>query len=224
MTERVKFESKTGGTCDGEVAAPAGGKGPGVVLVQEWWGVNAHIKDLAERLAKEGFLVIAPDLYDGKITKDAAEAGAMMQALDTMDAVARIAGAVAWLKADPRCTGKVGVTGFCMGGAMSLAAACHVPGLSGVVSFYGIPMPEKVDYAKATAPIQAHVAKHDQWVTVAKAEAVKDQLVKAGHGMDLHVYDAEHAFVNDTRPEVHHPENAKLAWGRMVAFFKQHLA
>ncbi|MBL8612295.1 MAG: dienelactone hydrolase family protein [Myxococcales bacterium] len=225
MTKRVKLEARSGFEMQAEVAEPAGdARAPGVVLVQEWWGVNDHVKDLTTRLAGEGFLVIAPDLYDGKTTKDPAEAGALMQALDTARAVDQIAGAVAWLKASPRCSGKVGVTGFCMGGAMSFAAACHVPGLSAVVPFYGVPVPEKVDYAKVTAPIQAHVAEHDAWVTVAKAKAIQDELASRSHPMELCVYDAQHAFVNDTRPEVYHPENAKLAWGRMVEFFRKHLA
>lgn len=222
MTTRVTFQAKSGQKVEGELAEPAGsGKAGAVVLLQEWWGVNDHVRSLTDRLAKEGFLVLAPDLYHGRTTKDAAEAGKLMTELDTMKAVDEIAGAVGFLKAHARANGKVGVTGFCMGGALTLASAAHIAGLSAAAPFYGLPPAEKVDYAKVTAPIQMHVAKNDEWVTVAKAEAVKDRI---GDKMELFVYDAQHAFVNDTRPEVYSPDNAKLAWGRMVAFFQKHLA
>jgi carboxymethylenebutenolidase len=142
-----------------------------------------------------------------------------MNELDTMQAVKEIGAAVAYLKEHPRSNGKVGVTGFCLGGALTLASACHVPGLAAAVSFYGIPPAEKVDYAKATIPVQMHVAKKDGWVTPEKAAEVKNQL----RDIELHLYDADHAFVNDTRPEVYDAANAKLAWERAVAFFQKHL-
>lgn len=225
MTTRVTFKSKAGRTVSGELATPSGsGKAASVVLIQEWWGVNDHIRDLTERLAAEGFLVVAPDLYHGKLTKDPTEAGKLMSELDTLAAVDDIAGAVAYLRAHARGNGKVGVTGFCMGGALSLAAASHIDGLSAVVPFYGIPPADKVDYATITAPILMHVAKRDEWVTVPKAQAVKKQLDDRGHPMQLEIYDADHAFMNDTRPEVYDKANAKLAWDRTVAFLKKHLA
>lgn len=224
MTERVTFPSKTGSEIDGELAEPSGAdKAPSAVLIQEWWGVNDHVRDLAERLAKEGFLVVAPDLYHGKTAKNAEEAGKLMSALDTLVAVEEIAGAVDFLKKHPRGNGKVGVVGFCLGGALSFAAACHVEGLSAVVPFYGIPPAAKVDYSKVTAPIMTHVAKRDEWVTVPKAEAIVKQIKDHGGAIELHVYDADHAFMNDTRPDVYSKENAKLAWDRTVAFFKKHL-
>lgn len=225
MTKRVTFTAKSGSTIEGELAEPAGtAKAGALVLVQEWWGVNDHVRSLVDRMAKEGFLVLAPDLYHGKVTKDAAEAGKLMTALDTLTAVDEIAGAAAFLKGHPRSNGKVGVTGFCLGGALTLASACHLPSLAGAVSFYGIPPAEKVDYAKVTAPIMMHVAKHDEWVTVAKAEAIRAQLDAHGKPAELHVYDAHHAFVNDTRPDVYSAESAALAWARTVAFFQKHLA
>jgi carboxymethylenebutenolidase len=227
MTTQVSFKSKSGSNVHGELAEPSGsGKAPCVVLIQEWWGVNDHIKDLTERMAKEGFLVVAPDLYHGKTTKNADEAGKMMTELDTVAAVGEIAGAVAFLKEHPRSNGKVGVMGFCMGGALSFATACFVDGLGAVASFYGVPPAEKVDYGKVTAPVIAHVAKKDQWVTQDKVESIKKQVdANAKHGaMEIFVYDADHAFVNNTRPEVHSPDNAKLAWSRTVDFFKKKLA
>lgn len=225
MTTRVSFPSKNGPEISGELAEPAGtDKAPTVVLVQEWWGINDHVKDLATRLSKEGFLVLAPDLYHGKVAKDATEAEKLMAGLDTMKAVGDIAGAVDHLRSHARSNGKVGVVGFCMGGALSFASACHIPGLDAVVPFYGVPAADKVDYAKVTAPIMAHFAKTDEWATVEKAEEIKAELARHGRSMELFVYDAQHAFVNDTRPDVYDAANAKLAWDRTVAFFKKHLA
>lgn len=210
---------------EGELAEPAGtGKAPGVVLIHEWWGINDHVRDLTDRLAREGFLVLAPDLYHGRSTKDGAEAGKLMTELDTLKAVKEVEAAVSILKEHARGNGKVGVTGFCMGGALTLASACHVPGIEAVVAFYGIPPAEKVDYGKVTAPAMMHVATKDEWVTVERAEAIKKELDARSHPFDLHVYDADHAFVNDTRPEVYDEKSAKLAWERTVAFFKKHLA
>ena len=221
--ERVTFPSSAG-DATGVLVTPeisAGGEPPAIVLLQEWWGINDHIKSLADRLANEGFLVVAPDLYHGKIAKDADEAGTLMTALDTLEAMKEIGGAAAFLKAHPRSNGKVGVIGFCLGGALSFAAACHVEGLSAVVPFYGVPPAEKVDYAKVTAPILAHFAKNDEWATVAGAEAIKAAVTGP---MELHVYDAGHAFVNDTRPEAYDPEAAKLAWDRAITFLRAHTA
>lgn len=218
MTTTVTFQGQSGGNVDGELAEPSGNdRAPALVLVQEYWGVNAHVKSLAERLAKEGFLVVAPDLYHGTIAKDAAEAAKLMTELDTLAAMEEIRAAVAFLKSHPRGNGKVGVIGFCMGGALSFAAACHVEGLSAVVPFYGVPPADKVDYAKVSAPILAHFAKKDEWATVAKGEAIKQQV---GTKMQLEV----HAFVNDTRPEAYDEKSAKLAWQRSVDFLRKHLA
>jgi len=225
MTTKVSFTSKSGSPVDGILAEPSGGaKSPAVILIQEWWGINDHIRSLAARLAKEGFLVVAPDLYHGRVAGNAEEAGKLMTELDTLVAVGEIAGAADYLKAHPRGNGKVGVIGFCLGGALSFASACHVGGLSAVVPFYGVPPAEKVDYAKVTAPILAHFAKRDEWASVSKAEAIKKQLEALGKSMQLEVYDSDHAFVNDTRPEVYDEKNAKLAWERSVAFLKKHLS
>jgi carboxymethylenebutenolidase len=162
MTTHVHFQSKSGSPVEGDLAEPAGGERVGgLVLLQEWWGVNDHIRSIAERMAKEGFLVLAPDLYHGKLARDATEAGQLMTALDTLKAVDEVAGAARYLKEHARSNGKVGVFGFCMGGALSFASASHVEGLSAVVPFYGIPPAEKVDYRNVTAPIMAHVAQHN---------------------------------------------------------------
>ncbi len=225
MTTKQTMKGEDGTTISGELAEPAGtDKAPALVLIQEYWGINDHIRSLADRLAKEGFLVIAPDLYHGKVAKDAAEAGALMTALDTLAAVKEIGATADFLKAHARGNGKVGVIGFCLGGALALASACHLDGLSAVVPFYGLPPDEKVDYAKVSAPILMHVAKRDAWVTVEKAEAVKKKLEAAGKSITLETYDADHAFVNDTRPEIYDAANAALAWSRSIEFLQKNLA
>lgn len=226
MTKRVQFKAKDGSDLEGELAEPSGsGKVPAVVLIQEWWGVNDHIRDLCTRLSNEGFLVVAPDLYHGKTTKDPSEAGRLMTQLDTHKAVEEIGAAVEYLKAHERGNGKVGVIGFCMGGALTFASACHLEDrIAAAVPFYGIPPAEKVDYDKVKAPILAHFAKRDEWAAPAQAEKIKKKLEARNHPMELHVYDADHAFVNDTRPEVYNSTAAKLAWERTVEFLKKHVS
>jgi carboxymethylenebutenolidase len=225
MTSPVEFSSRSGSKVTGVFAEPSGSEKAGaVVVIQEWWGLNDHMKKWVDTLAAQGFLALAPDLYHGAITKDAGEAGKLMNALDTHRAVDEICGAVKALKEHPRCNGKIAVAGFCMGGALSFASACHVPGLAAVVPFYGVPPAEKVDYAKVTAPVLAHFAKRDDWAKPEKAEEIQKKLRAAGKSMELHVYDAQHAFMNDTRPEVHDAACAALAWDRTLAFLRKHLA
>jgi carboxymethylenebutenolidase len=224
MTTKIELQAKSGAAANGEIAIPGGAdRAPGLVLVQEWWGLNDHVRSLADRFAAAGFLTLAPDLYHGKVTKDANEASQLMSALDGKRAMDDIAGAVAALAAHPRGNGKVGIVGFCMGGAYSFAAASAIPELAAAVSFYGIPPAERMDFAKMKAPILAHVATRDEWVTIARVEEIK-KAIDAHHGsMRVEIYEADHAFVNDTRPEVYAPEAAKLAWERTVAFLHQHL-
>jgi carboxymethylenebutenolidase len=224
MATKFEFKAKSGAAANGEIAVPSGtGKAPGLVLVQEWWGLNDHVRSLADRFATAGFLTLAPDLYHGKTTKDPDEASRLMNTLDGARAMDDIAGAVAALAAHPRGNGKVGIVGFCMGGAYSFAAVSAIPELKAAVPFYGIPPAERMDFAKMKAPILTHVAKHDQWVTVAKAEELKKAIESHGGSVRLEVYDADHAFVNDTRPAVYRPEAAKLAWDRSIAFLHQHV-
>jgi carboxymethylenebutenolidase len=214
-TQRVTFPSSAG-EASGVLVTPDGaGKPPGVVVIQEWWGLNDQIKSVAEHYAAAGFAAVVPDLYHGKLAKNADEAGAMMKELDFGKAVQEIAGAVAFLH--ERGSAKVAVTGYCMGGALSFAAAVNIRGLAAVVPFYGLP--GDLDWSKVDAPVQAHFATHDEWATVAGAEKIKAG-VKVP--MELHVYDAQHAFCNDRRPEVYNPEAAKQSWDRAVAFIRSH--
>lgn len=225
MAQKITFSSKSGVTTSGEIALPEGDdKAPAVVVLQEWWGLNGHIRSILKRLAGAGFIALAPDLYHGEVTTDATEASRLMSQLNWGKAMDEIGGAAAYLHAHPRCIGQVGVVGFCLGGALSFAAAQHVAEISVAVPFYGIPPQEaKVDYSKIKAPILAHFATRDKWATVDSAEVVKRELEGRGHSMELHVYDAEHAFFNDTRSDVYSPESAKLAWERTIDFLHRHL-
>lgn len=224
MSDKVSFPVKNGATATGEIVLPSQGpKSPAVVLIQEWWGLNDHIRSLLDRLAAAGFIALAPDLYHGKTTRDAAEAGQLMNSLDKARALDEIAAAVRFVAAHDRCNGKVGVMGFCMGGALSFAAAATVPGLSAVVPFYGVPSPAP-DYSKVSAPILAHFASRDEWAKPSAAEAIKKEITGHGGSMELHVYDADHAFMNDTRPEVYNPAAASVAWDRSIEFLKKHLS
>ncbi len=223
MSERVTFTSKNGDTVGAALALPAGGgQAPTIAVIHEWWGVNAQIEGLVDRLAAEGFVALAPDLYRGVVAKDATEASTLMTTLDRERALADIEGAVAHLRAHPRGTGKVAVTGFCMGGAYAFAAACFIRGLACVVPFYGLP--SRADWSLVDAPILAHFAATDGWAIPEKAEEIQRTLAARGAAMELHIYDAEHAFMNEQRPEVYSAAAAALAWTRTVAFLRQHTA
>lgn len=221
MTNKVTFPSAAGEASGMLFMPEEQGKRPGVVLIHEWWGVNEQIQSIAQKWAAEGFLALVPDLYHGHVVPigDAKNAEAAMMKLDFAKALQEITGAIAFLKDHPRSTGKIAVTGYCMGGALSFATACTVPGLAAVVPFYGLP--PSADWSRVDAPIQAHFAKHDDWATVAGAEAVRDQLAKYRRQMELHVYDAQHAFCNDQRPEVYNAEACEQAWRRATQFVRQ---
>ena len=220
MTARVSFTSRNGSPVDAALATPTAAKAPAVVVIQEWWGLNPQIEKTCERFASEGFLALAPDLYHGKLTAKADEAQHLMQSLDWGRALEDLAGAVAYLREHERSTGKVSVMGFCMGGALSFAVACNVRGLSAVAPFYGVPGDQ--DWSKVEAPIQAHFAKNDDWATPEKGAAIQAAVQKAGGSMELFVYDAAHAFFNETRPEVYSKDDAELAWKRTVEFLRAH--
>jgi carboxymethylenebutenolidase len=214
MTERVKINGN-----DAVVVMPSGdGKGPGVIVLQEYWGINDQLKGIASAWADAGFIAVVPDLYKGKLAKTSDEAMSMMKALDFGAAVGEIAGAAEWVKAHARSTGKVAVTGYCMGGALTLATAVNVRGLSAAVAFYGFP--GDLDWSKIDAPLQMHFAQHDDLATVASGEKIKAGVTSA----EFHVYDAQHAFCNDARPEVYNADACKLAWQRTLEFVRKHTA
>lgn len=224
MSKRVDVS----GALQGELGEPSG-SGPSekigsVIVIQEWFGVTDHIRSLVERFAAAGYRAIAPDLYHGKIAKDEKEAGQMMQALDFGKAVGEIGATAQFLKQQAGSNGKVAVVGFCMGGALAFAAAANVPGLAAVVPFYGIPDVDKLDVSKFTAPILAQFAAKDEWAKPEKARAVKEKADKLGKPMELHVYDAGHAFMRDSDPNKYDAPASKEAWARTFEFLKAQIA
>jgi carboxymethylenebutenolidase len=224
MSKHIEFATK-GGTCGGELAEPSGTQRVGaVVVIQEWHGINDEMRAKVDRFAKEGFLALAPDLYHGKVATNDADAAKLMNALDFGAAVGEIGAAAQWLKEQARSNGKVGVLGFCLGGALTIATAANVQGLACAVPFYGLPDLSKVDVKKITAPMLAHFAGHDDWASPEKARAVEKEMRSAGKACELHVYEgAGHAFMRATDASKYHEASAKLAWERTLAFLHEHL-
>lgn len=224
MGSMISFPRTGGGTAQGYLAEAADAKAPGVVVIQEWWGVQGQIKATCDQLARDGFTALAPDLFGGKVVPyhDPAAASAAMNALDFKAATSQaVRGAVQHLE---RRGGKVGLTGFCMGGAVTIIGAATIPELSAAVCFYGLP-PEQVASGKdVKAPLQCHFAAKDDWITKEKADAFEKQLQAAGKTYEIYRYPGHHAFMNSDRKEVYDPKAAQEAWGRCLAWFRKHLA
>ena len=181
------------------------------------------MKRMAARFAAEGFIALAVDLYDGRVATDAPEAMQLSSALKTPDAVRIIAAAAEALRALPRSNGKVAVTGFCLGGAMAIAAACGVPGLAAAVPFYGIPRAEYVDWSRCEAPILGHYGAKDPIIAAERPQALADAARAAGRSFELHLYDAGHAFMREADDAVYDAPSAAQAWERTVAFLRERL-
>jgi carboxymethylenebutenolidase len=224
MSKHIEFKAGAT-TCGGELGEPGGGSKVGaVVVIQEWHGINAEMKAKVDRFASEGFLALAPDLYHGKIATNDADAGQLMGALDFGKALGEIAAAVQWLKEQPRSNGKVAVLGFCLGGALTIAAAANIAGLACTVPFYGLPDVSKLDLSKITAPMLAQFAELDDWASPVKARQLEQDLKALGKSMELYVYEgAGHAFMRDSDKTKYHESSAKKAWPRTLAFLHQHV-
>lgn len=212
-------------TGHGYLALPASGKGPGVIVIQEWWGLVDHIKDVCDRLADLGFVALAPDLYGGWIAHDGDEAGEMMQNLPAEEGARQLAGAVDWLLARDEVTSQtVGAIGFCMGGGFVLAlAAQQGDKVSAAVPFYGVGQGVPGDFSGVTAAVQGHYAEQDDSFPVEDARRQEQQIrEESGADVEYFYYDAPHAFHNDENPQGNHrPEAAALAWDRAVSFLKE---
>lgn len=221
MGQRVEFPSN-GHTCRGYLATPASGDGPAVVVIQEWWGLVSHIEDVVERFAKEGFLAIAPDLFHGKTTTSPDEAGKMVMELDAERAQKEIAGAGAYLLQRPECSSKTfGVVGFCMGGGLAKYEATKDANVGAAVSFYGGFKHVDTDWAKLNAPLILIAGENDKGVPVEKERALADQLKGMGKDVTFLSYpNADHAFFNDTRPQVYNEAASRDAWQRTLEFFR----
>ncbi len=223
MEKLVHFTRPDGKDCAGYLVNPAEGESrPAVVVIQEWWGLNAQIRKIADRLAEAGFRALVPDLYRGKLAKDADEAGHMMNGLNFMDAAEQdIRGAVQFLK---KKSPQVATCGFCMGGALTILSALRVPELSAGVVFYGMPPTSVGDPSQIAIPMSYHYAKVDDWCSKERVDALETAVKASKYEHVVHRYDAQHAFMNEARPEVYDAACAKLAWGRMVEFLGRTIA
>lgn len=224
MGSMVEFKAN-GRNGTGYLAAPPGGKGKGLIVNQEYWGLVDHIKDVAERFAKAGFVTLAPDLYHGKTTKSPDEAGKMLMALNIAEAGKDMKGAAQYLLKDSAVTSKrVGVVGFCMGGQLAMYAGMEYPeAISAVVDFYGIHPAVKIDVKRVRVPILGHFGKQDKSVSAESVQTLAESIANAGGSFEYHYYDAGHAFFNDTRP-VYSERDAKVAWQRTLDFLNAHVS
>ena len=224
MGERIKFTAN-GTTTPGYLARPQG-RGPGVIVIQEWWGLVPHIEQIADRFADAGFVALAPDLYHGASTKSPDQAGKMMMAMRIDQAERDLAGAIDHLTTQPEVSSKkVGTIGFCMGGALSLFAASKNPEVGACVVFYGGHPHVKPDLEALQAPVLGFYAGKDGFVTPQAVKALDAELTRLGKRHEFHTYpEADHAFFNDHRPEVHDAAASADAWEKMLAFFKRELA
>lgn len=221
MGQMVSFKRPDGQDCNGYLASPAGSdKAPGVVVIQEWWGLNDQIKGVAERLASLGYRALVPDLYKGKLALDMAEAKHMMTNLNFGDAANQdVRGAAQYLK---QSSAKVGVVGFCMGGALTVLSAMYVKEADACSSWYGFPPEQAGDPKTIRTPLQLHLAEKDQAFSPDAARVLEGNLKAGNVPHESHWYDAGHAFFNEKGPN-HNAACAKLAWERTTEFFAKHL-
>ncbi len=218
----VKFASN-GGTTDAYLATPVCGKGPGVLVIQEWWGLVGHIKSVCDRFAAEGFTALAPDMYHGKTADEPDGAGKLFMALNIGQAETDLKGAATYL-AQHSSTKKLGAVGFCMGGQLALFAATLNPSIGATVDFYGIHPNVKPDYSKLSGPVLGLFAEKDSFVTPATAKEVDAAIKKAGKQSEIHVYpNVDHAFFNDDNKSAYDKAAADDAWRRTLVFFRSHL-
>ena len=229
MGKTISFQRPDGQDVNAYLAEPAGAKpAPGVVVIQEWWGLNDQIKGVADKLAADGYRALVPDLYRGKVALAANEAEHLMNELNFGDAAGQdVRGAVTYLKASGST--KVGVTGFCMGGALTLLAAVHVPELDAGVVWYGYPPLDYIDASKIKLPLMAHWATEDVPFPIAAVADLERKLSDAKVKFEFHRYNAKHAFANETADSKgldfvkYDPVAAQLAWSRTAEFFAKHL-
>ena len=223
MGERITF--KTNGTTTAGYLARSAKRGPGIIVIQEWWGLVPQIEHVAERLASEGFVALAPDLYHGKTTKSPDEAGKLMMSLRVNEAARDLAAAIDYLVSLPGVAGpKVGTIGFCMGGALSLYAACKNPEVGASVVFYGGHPNIQPDVRSLGAPVLGIFAGKDTFVSPQVVAELDRRLTELGKPHTFHTYpNADHAFFNEERPEVYDPAAAKDAWAKTLAFFRREL-
>ena len=234
MGSTITFQRPDGQSVQGYLAEPANPMGaPAVVVIQEWWGLNDQIRGVAERFANAGFIALVPDLYRGQSTVEAEEAHHLMDGLNFGDAASQdVRGAVQYLKGrNPGHPTKVGITGYCMGGALTLLAVGATPEADAAVVWYGCPPLEYINAGQIKVPVQGHFATQDQFFAIGTIDQLEAKLKEAGVKTDFHRYLAHHAFANETAvgpgriPATQYdPVWAAQAWDRCFAFFGRWLA
>jgi carboxymethylenebutenolidase len=219
-SETLKLETKSGNTT-AFVASPDKPNGKAVIVVHEWWGLNNHIKDIAGRHATEGFVAVAPDLYRGTLAKDSGDASRLMNELAIEDGLNTISSAIS--KAGEQFgVSHFGVTGYCMGGTFALRSACELEGISAAVVFYG-DVPEESILRELTVPTIFISGVRDEWINPEMVAKLEDVVERFELPVRTLKYEADHAFFNDTRPEVYDADAAKDAWANAVGFFNDSL-
>jgi carboxymethylenebutenolidase len=218
----VEFPTN-GHMTQGYLATPAAGKGPGIVVIQEWWGLVPHVKNVCDRFAAEGFSALAPDMYHGKTASEPDEAGKLFMALNIAQAEKDLTGATRYL-ASQSSTSKLGTVGFCMGGQLALFAGCLEPRIGAVVDFYGIHPNVTPDYTRLSGPVLGLFAEKDAFVTPETARGVEAAIKKAGKTVEIHIYPGvDHAFFNDDNAAAYDKTAAADAWRRTLAHFRANL-
>jgi carboxymethylenebutenolidase len=225
MGEMVQFPF-AGGNTGGYLATPKTGTGPGVIVIQEWWGLVDHIKDVCDRFADEGFVALAPDLYHGKSAKSPDEAGKLMMAMRIDEAERDLSAAAAYLETRDSTTGdKLGVVGFCMGGALALYTATKNASIGACVVFYGGYPKVKPDLPNLHAPVLGLYGEKDRSIPPDAVHKLERDVKALGKQIEVKIYKgADHAFFNDSRPQVYNAEAAADAWQRTIAFLREHLS
>ncbi len=224
MGSMIEF-ARNGRRVGGYLARPQGaGPFPAVIVIQEWWGLNEHIKNVAERYAREGYVALAPDLYGGKVTADPNEAGKLMGALNREEAVKDLLGAIRHLRAMKEVRGdRIGVTGFCMGGSYALLLPCRTKEIRAAAPYYG-EIPDETALRNLACPILYVYGDADFWITKDEVKRLEASLKKLGKTGEVKIYPgAPHAFFNDTRQDVYRQTEAQDAWRRTLDFFAKHL-
>jgi carboxymethylenebutenolidase len=210
---------------EGYLAVANKGRGPGVIVIQEYWGLVDHIKNVADRFAAEGFTALAPDLYRGKQTTDPGEAEKLMMALDIDHVAEVLARGAQWLAEHEAVSSThVGVVGFCMGGQLALFGACLSDHIGACVDFYGIHPKVECNLRELNAPVLGIFAERDHFATPEAVKHLDQELTKLKKPHEFITYPGtDHAFLNDSRPEVYNPQAAADAWKRTIEFLRKHL-
>ena len=219
----VEFEAN-GGKANGYLAEPEG-EGPGVVVLHEWWGLDDNVRGIVDRFAQEGFVALAPDLYHGETTEEPSEAEKKLMALNMDEAVKEMRGAVNKVLENPKCNGKVGSVGFCLGGGLSIWAASVTPEIGAAVTYYYVLPHGKPDFSKIDAPVLGHFGTEDEYISEEDAKALQSELQEAGVEATFEFYEgAGHAFAGEhNRIGTYDKGHAKKAWDKTVSFFKEKL-